>query len=477
MKDRNPIILSIWGIISLAVAGAGCIVMYFMAPMIIAGEEISLGPWSPSEGISFAMSADPAGMVFACTILVLWMLISLYSLGYTRGRTENYQGGYYPASIISMLAALGLCFASDLFTFFAFYAVLAIAGYPLAAHSAAPEGKTGRVRYIITAGAGCLTLLGSIIYIHRISGTTAFVPGGFLTEEMLPAKHALILLLVMAAAFVLSTGVVSLHGRGRDGSAVASPAAAVLDSVTAVNACAFGILRTVLYVFGPKLAGACRGAYLLAWIAAGGVVLSCLCALLRKDLRARISFNTICHLAYIVMGICVLAPFSTAGAIYHIAAHSFMKAPLVMAAGVIFARTGAHDIYSIRGAGRHRPLAMMIFAAAAVGLAGMPGFAGFVSESNILLGAAMKGRPFVIAALGAGMVLTLASLIPVVLSAFRRDETEEADDDNTEAEPLMLIPIMIACLISIILGVVPNAGFHLFDMSSMIGNSIFMPLM
>ena len=41
----------------------------------------------------------------------------------------------------------------------------------------------------------------------------------------------------------------------------------------------------------------------------------------------------------------------------------------------------------------------------------------------------------------------------------------------------LLVPLIITAVISIILGIFPNAGLHLFDLAVMAGNQIFMPYM
>ena len=46
-----------------------------------------------------------------------------------------------------------------------------------------------------------------------------------------------------------------------------------------------------------------------------------------------------------------------------------------------------------------------------------------------------------------------------------------------EAAPAMLVPLVITAIISIVLGLFPNAGLHLFDLAVMAGNQVFNPYM
>ena len=120
---------------------------------------------------------------------------------------------------------------------------------------------------------------------------------------------------------------------------------------------------------------------------------------------------------------------------------------------------------------------MIAFTAASIGIAGFPFFAGFVSKANIIMGAVEMGKPVFVATLIASALLAITYLMPVVLIAFKKNVDNPEFSERGEAAYTMLIPLVITAIISIILGIAPNAGLHLFDMAVMAGNQIFTPLM
>ena len=197
----------------------------------------------------------------------------------------------------------------------------------------------------------------------------------------------------------------------------------------------------------------------------------------KYNLKARLAFSTIGQLSYIVLGICILTPYSTAGALYHIVAHAFMKITLFMAAGAIFVTTHKKDIREMVGIGRRMPVTMIAFTAASIGIAGFPFFVGFVSKANIIMGAVAMGKPAFVATLIASALLALTYLMPVVFIAFKKNVDNPEFAEGGDAAPAMLVPLVITAVISIILGIFPNAGLHLFDLAVMAGNQIFTPLM
>ncbi|MBQ3291412.1 MAG: monovalent cation/H+ antiporter subunit D family protein [Mogibacterium sp.] len=463
--------------ITLIASALKIIIVYSMIPYVLEGTEIHLELFSIVKGVSFAFNVDPAGMVFACVASTLWILTSVYSIGYMRGHGEQNQTGYYAAFAMCLSAATGICFAANLITFFIFYEVLTVATYPLVAHYRDKEGTISGRKYLAYTLISGQIFFAAIVIVYAVSGTMEFTPGGFLTEEMLPMPWALIVFFMMVGAGMVKAGVMPLHSWLPAAMVAPTPVSALLHAVAVVKAGAFCTLRVVLYVFGPTLAKSCHGADILAWMAVFTILVSSLIALKKTNLKARLAFSTVGQLSYIVLGICILTPFSTAGALYHIVAHAFMKITLFMAAGAIFVTTHKKDIREMLGLGKRMPVTMACFTLASFGIAGFPFFAGFVSKANIIFGAVAMGKPFFVATLIVSALLALAYLMPVVLIAFKKEVENPDFAARGEASLCMLVPLVITAIISIILGIAPNIGLHLFDFSIMAGNSIFTPLM
>jgi multicomponent Na+:H+ antiporter subunit D len=453
------------------------VIVYSMVPAVLAGTKISLKVIEIVKGVSLSFNVDSAGMVFACVASTLWILTSFYSIGYMRGHGEENQTGYYAAFAMCLSATTGLCFAANLITFFIFFEVLTVATYPLVVHYRDGEGTASGRKYLAYTLISGQIFFAAIVIAYSVSGTMEFRPGGFLTADMLPMPWAFIVFFMMAGAGIVKAGVMPLHSWLPSAMVAPTPVSALLHAVAVVKAGAFCTLRVVLYVFGPELAKSCGGADVLAWMAVFTILVSSLIAMRKTNLKARLAFSTVGQLSYIVLGICILTPYATAGAIYHIVAHAFMKITLFMAAGAIFVTTHKKDIGEMIGIGRRMPVTMGAFAVASVGIAGFPFFVGFVSKANIIMGAVSMGKPVFVATLIASALLALTYLMPVVLIAFKKNVDNPEFAKRGEAAPAMLIPLVITAVISVLLGLFPNAGLRLLDMAFMAGNSIFTPLM
>ena len=318
--------------------------------------------------------------------------------------------------------------------------MLTVATYPLVVHYRDAEGTMSGRKYLAYTLISGQIFFAGIVIVYAVTGTMEFTPGGFIKPDMMPMPWMLLVFFMMVGAGMVKAGVMPLHSWLPAAMVAPTPVSALLHAVAVVKAGAFCTLRVVLYVFGPEAAKACKGAEILAWMAVFTIIVSSFIAMRKYNLKARLAFSTVGQLSYIVLGICILTPYSTAGALYHIVAHAFMKITLFMAAGAIFVTTHKKDIREMVGIGRRMPYTMIAFTAASIGIAGFPFFVGFVSKANIIMGAVAMGKPVFVATLIASALLALTYLMPVVLVAF-------------------------------------NAGLHLFDLAVMAGNQIFMPYM
>ena len=117
--------------ITMAAALAMAGLVFSMAPAVAGGSVYVSKLWTIVDGIELALRTDSAGMVFACIASGLWILTSIYSIGYMRGHGEKNQTGYFAAFAVCLASAIGIAFAANLITFFIFYEMLTIATYPL----------------------------------------------------------------------------------------------------------------------------------------------------------------------------------------------------------------------------------------------------------------------------------------------------------------------------------------------------------
>ena len=466
---RYPNVRESWSVIASFIK-FGLIIS--MVPGILAGVTYEWTLFQITDTIGFTLRADSAGILFACLAALLWIPINFYSIGYMRCNNEHEQTGYFAAFAICMSSVMGIAMASNLLTFFFFYELLTIASYPLVLHKRNEEALLASRKYLIyTLISGQLFLAG-LVAVYCISGTMDFKAGGFLTTDMAPTWQLQLIFLIMILAGSVKAAVMPLHGWLPAAMIAPTPVSALLHAVAVVKTGVFAVLRIIGFVFGPKLLADIGTADILAWFAAGSIIISSLIAIQQDNLKRRLAFSTIGQLSYIVLGAALLSPLSIKGAYLHLVAHAVMKITLFMCAGVIIVRTHRSNISEMYGIGKKMPITMCCFTIASLGIAGMPFLVGFISKWNLALGALQSGKPLYVAVLIASAMLALTYLMPVCQMAYFKSDPQEQFRTYGEISYRMLLPICFTTILALVLGVMPEISPNFYAMASQAADSI-----
>jgi len=76
------------------------------------------GPFAVLPGLTIHFNVEPLGMLFALIASTLWIINSIYSIGYMRGNKEPRQTTFYICFAVSIFGVMGIAFAANLFTLF-----------------------------------------------------------------------------------------------------------------------------------------------------------------------------------------------------------------------------------------------------------------------------------------------------------------------------------------------------------------------
>ena len=426
-----------------AVAAFTCVIQ--LVGPVLAGSTPLVSLIEPLPGLPVAFRVEPLGILFGLVASGLWIVNSIYSIGYMRGNNEKNQTRFYVCFALSIAAALGIAFSANLLTLFLFYEILTLITYPLVTHAGTDKAKHGgRVYLCILMGTSMLFLLPAIIYTWHVAGTVEFRPGG-----ILPAALAPVSVTVLLAFFMFGIGKAALmpFHRWLPAAMVApTPVSALLHAVAVVKAGVFSVVKVVVYVFGSSiLAGATDW---LIVIAGFTIIAASVVALNADNFKRRLAYSTVSQLSYIVLAAAVLAPLSTVGAALHIVSHALGKITLFFAAGAIYTAAHKTEISQFDGIGRRMPWTMTAFTIGALSIIGIPPFVGFVSKWYIMSGVLSAGMLSVAAIFMLSTLLNAAYLLPIVHRAFfrppRQDDHHGHDGHHGEAP----LPIVIAICIT-----------------------------
>lgn len=434
-----------------------------MVPGVLDGEHARVALFDFAPGVSIAVGADAAGLVFALLASSLWIVTTFYSIGYMRSLGEGRQSRYFAAFAVSVGSALGVALAENLVTFVLFYELLTLATYPLVTHHGDDDAIAGGRKYLAYTLSAGLALIAAAAWMTMLGIDTTFRGGGFMAPLADQPATLWGLFVLLAVGVGVKAAVMPLHSWLPSAMVAPTPVSALLHAVAVVKAGAFGFIRVMGFVFGPALLADMGAAGWIAALSGGTILIGSLLALRMDHLKRRLAYSTISHLSYIVLGTTLAAPAAWTGALLHMVAHGVTKITLFFCAGSLHAGAHKDHVSELRGIGWRMPWTMTAFALASLGMAGLPPFMMFASKWHLGTGAVVDEHPGLMLIYVASGVLNAAYLFPIVFSAFAPSPAEGAV--RREASGFLVVPLVVTGVGALVFGIFPDAGFRFFELA------------
>lgn len=435
--------------VSLVTAVALAITVFSWFPEVLDGARPRLTLSEPLPGLSLALSLEPLGMMFACIASFLWVINTIYSIGYMRGNKEKHQTRFYICFALAIAAAMGVALADNLFTLFLFYEMLTISTYPLVAHKGDPATiRSARVYLGVLLTTSIALFLPAIIWTYVIAGTTQFTLGGIIDGKLEGAAIGLLL-----GLFVFGIGkaaVMPVHRWLPAAMVAPTPVSALLHAVAVVKAGVFSVTKIIIYIFGVDFLFSQPSAQWLQFAAAFTIIAASVVALFQTNLKRMLAYSTIAQLSYVIMATVILKPLAEIGAAVHIAAHAFGKITLFFAAGAIYTASHKTELWQLAGIGRRMPWTTAAFTIGALSMIGVPPTAGFVSKWFILAGAFQAESYLAIFTIIASTALNAMYFLPIIYFAWLSPPASGVDMEHGEAPRAILLAMLVTAALTIL---------------------------
>ena len=314
-----------------------------------------------------------------------------------------------------------------------------------------PEGK-------LPLDAGCIVLNAT---------TLSFIGKYLMTGE--PGAETITITRIFFVIGVVGVSVKAamfpLHAWLPKASVAPTPVTALLHAVAVVNAGGFAVLRLTYYGYGTEVILGSWAQYLLQGLATATILYGAARAVKELHWKRRLAYSTVSNLSYILFGAYLMTGQGMTGALLHMAFHGEIKILAFFAAGAVLHHTGREFIDELDGLGRRMKITFACFTAAALGLIGIPPFAGFISKWYILTAAAKENTAA--SWIGAGSIL-LAALMTVIymLTTLRRayfpgkDTVKPGTEKIKDARWMMLVPMIILALGILLTGLFPGIAIR-----------------
>ena len=403
-----------------------------------------------------ALIIDPLGAWIGLCTAIVYLLASIYAVGYMRvlGEDERLPRFYalFAGFGLSMLIAPmmnnpGLYWiAIELTTLVSTF---------LVAFEHAPEAIEAGWKYIIIVSGGLsLALLGTVLAYWNGS----FVLGARydMTWASLAriAPHlnpmlALLSFLLVLIGFGTKVGLAPMHTWLPDAHSEGPAPVSAMLSGALLNTAMAGILR---YLMVADAAGVGRISHgVLIGLGVFSLFIAAFFIVRQEGIKRLMAYSSVEHMGVIALGFGFGGPFGIAGALYHMLNHSLNKSLMFFGSGNVMRSFGTKEIGKIDGVGWRFPVMGALWLAGAVAITGAPPFGLFQAEFSILRGGLAAGQ--------VAPVLVMCVLLIVIfigfLNHFRVMYYEPAVPGGTEVKTLSAwctVPMALALAPLLVLG-------------------------
>ena len=407
------------------------------------------------HNLSISFKIDGMSIVFAGLVAILWPLATLYAFEYMSH--EKNEKSFFLFYVMTYGVTLGIAFASDILTMYFFYELLTLVTVPLVMHTMTREAILAVRRYLYYSIGGAAFALMGMIFVIVYGNTCEFQLGGVFSPAAL-LRHGDMLLWIYFFSFMgfgVKAAVFPVSAWLPQAGVAPTPVTALLHAVAVVNAGAFAIIRLTYYNFGTEFLRGTWVQNVVLAITMFTIVYGCSRAVKESHIKRRLAWSTVSNLSYILFGAVMMTPQGLVGALCHFVFHGFMKITSFLCAGAFMHQTGKKYVYEMDGMGRSMKITFGCFAVSALGLMGVPGFAGFISKWDLTAAAVDSGNMLAyvgVACLLLSALLTAIYMLSVVSRAFFPSRRETALETAADPSWQMCLPLLVCAAATIVLG-------------------------
>lgn len=361
-------------------AAPAAIFIYMLAHLgaVSEGATIAGGfAWIPSIGVDFSWYIDGLSLTFALLITGIGTLIVIYSGGYLKGHPQL--GRFLSFILLFMGAMLGLVLSDNFLTLFVYWELTSITSFLLIGFDHTREAsRRAALQALIVTGGGGLLLLAGLLLVWNVTGIGSMSELLASGDVMRDSPYYLAaLILVLGGAFTKSAQF-PLHFWLPNAMEAPTPVSAYLHSATMVKAGVYLLMR-----LNPAFGDTAAWETILPVFGGTTLIVGTLLAVRQTDLKLMLAYTTVSSLGLLVMLTGFGGEHAIEAAVLYLVAHSLFKGCLFMVAGTIDHEAGTRDVTKLGGLRTAMPITFASALAAAISMAGLPPFFGFLAKEEI----------------------------------------------------------------------------------------------
>ncbi len=421
--------------------------------------------WVADLGLQFKLGVDGIGV--AMVLLTAFIILAACIVSFT---VEHRVKEYYINLMALVTGVFGVFISLDLFFYYFFYELAVIPMFLLigiwGSTTKTVDQQYATMKLVLMLSTGAILALVGLLAIYIQSADSL----GAATFDMVRLEEATFSTSLQMIWFpVIFIGFASLipmwpfHSWSPAGHAAAPAAVSMLHAGVLMKLGAFGVIRVALTYF-PE-----ASATYLPWvglICCMNIIYGGFVAISHRDLKLIIGYSSSSHMGYVLLGLASVTLWGVEGAVFLMFAHGIMTALAFSLIGWFYDQTHTRMVDDLGGMMRVMPFAGTCFVMACMASAGLPGFANFVSELMVIVGAwesksLISKVPAILAVWG--LVITGVYLLRAIKDVWYVDMPERWEGLKDATSPLMKFPYVMLMGVLLFFGFYPQPMIDTID--------------
>jgi len=354
-----------------------------------------------------------------------------------------------------IVGVYGVFLSLDIFFFYFFYEMAVIPVYLLIGvwGSTYKEYATMKLTLYLTAGAA-IALVALLAFYHATGlETFDFVQiQQHLANHPLPIEVQNWIFPVIVVGFGVIVTLWPFYTWSPIGYAAAPTSVSMLHAGVLKKLGAYAILRLGIQLM-PQAAQTWMP--VVANLAVLNILYCGLISLTQRDMKYILGYSSCSHMGYILLGLACMNTIGLNGVVFLMFAHGIMAALGFSLVGFFYNQTHTRNLDELGGLAKRMPFIGTCFTMVALASAGLPGFANFVAEIMILLGAWDRYRWQAILAI-LGIVVTAVYMLKAVRIAFQGPLNPRWAQLTDAQTPLQKLPFLLLLIPLLVVGFWPS---------------------
>lgn len=404
---------------------------------------LETGGWKAPYGI--ILVADKLSVIMILSVNVIALAAVIFASSSVSSKMVQHY--FYPLFFLLIAGVSGAFLTGDLFNLFVFFEVLLMASYGLIIIGGSKHQFRESVKYILLNLFSSILFVTTVAFLYSVTGTVNMAQLGERVAEVEQQGILTGIGILLFVVFATKGALFPLYFWLPKSYIVPSPVVSALFGALLTKVGVYSMLRVYTLIFSHKLE---LTHTFFIWVASITMLIGVIGALSTSNVKLIIAYNIMPAIGFMLLGIGTFSAESLAGTIYYLVHDMAIKAALFFLAGLLVWHAGTSNLNKMGGYIKTSPLLGWMFFIAALVLAGIPPFSGFIGKYLLLRGAFDEEHYF---AAGIGLLsslLILFSVIRIFIGAFW-GEVKEEPKEKVRRSGLAASGLLIA--ISILLGV------------------------